>query len=101
VVESPWLVIIMPLCFLRANTLDEERAIARRLNEAAFEHAIYDPLGLYLQPGFHRFLVAFSLMRDLLFQKPQRISDGRRQRLAPPTASTTSMVRCVWTKRLP
>src|SRR5262245_33909239 len=32
-----------------ANTLDEERAIARRLNKAAFEHAIYAPLGLYLQ----------------------------------------------------
>jgi peptide/nickel transport system substrate-binding protein len=32
-----------------AKTLDEERAIARRLNKAAFEHAIYAPLGLYLQ----------------------------------------------------
>jgi peptide/nickel transport system substrate-binding protein len=32
-----------------AKTLDEERAIVRRLNKAAFEHAIYAPLGLYLQ----------------------------------------------------
>src|SRR5262249_30280585 len=69
VVEPPWLVIIMPLCFRRANTLDDETPISRQLNEASFEHAIYDPLRLCLQPGFHRFLVPFSLMRDLLFQK--------------------------------
>ena len=41
-----------------ANTLDEERAIARRLNKAAFEHAIYAPLGLYLQQQARRTNVA-------------------------------------------
>ncbi len=32
-----------------ATTLDEEKAIARRLNKAALENAIYAPLGNYLQ----------------------------------------------------
>jgi peptide/nickel transport system substrate-binding protein len=32
-----------------AKTLDDERAIVRRLNKAAFDNAIYAPLGLYLQ----------------------------------------------------
>jgi peptide/nickel transport system substrate-binding protein len=32
-----------------ARTLDEERAIARRLNKAALENAIYAPLGVFLQ----------------------------------------------------
>jgi peptide/nickel transport system substrate-binding protein len=32
-----------------AKTLDEERTIARRLNKAALDNAIYAPLGLYLQ----------------------------------------------------
>jgi peptide/nickel transport system substrate-binding protein len=32
-----------------AKTLDEEKAITRRLNKAAFDNAIYAPLGLYLQ----------------------------------------------------
>src|SRR5258708_6881360 len=32
-----------------ATTLDEEKAIARRLNKAALENAIYTPLGNYLQ----------------------------------------------------
>jgi peptide/nickel transport system substrate-binding protein len=41
-----------------AKTLDEERAIARRLNKAAFEHAIYAPLGLYLQQQAWRTNVA-------------------------------------------
>jgi peptide/nickel transport system substrate-binding protein len=32
-----------------AKTLDEEKTIARRLNKAALDNAIYAPLGLYLQ----------------------------------------------------
>jgi peptide/nickel transport system substrate-binding protein len=32
-----------------AKSLDEEKAIVRRLNKAAFDNAIYAPLGLYLQ----------------------------------------------------
>ncbi len=32
-----------------AKTLDEEKAVTRRLNKAAFDNAIYAPLGLYLQ----------------------------------------------------
>jgi peptide/nickel transport system substrate-binding protein len=32
-----------------ATTLDEEKAIARRLNKTALENAIYAPLGNYLQ----------------------------------------------------
>jgi len=32
-----------------ATTLDEEKTIARRLNKAAFDNAIYAPLGAYLQ----------------------------------------------------
>jgi peptide/nickel transport system substrate-binding protein len=31
-----------------AKSLDEEKAIARRLNKAAFDHAIYAPIGWYL-----------------------------------------------------
>ena len=32
-----------------AKSLDEEKAIARRLNKAALDHAIYAPLGFYLR----------------------------------------------------
>jgi peptide/nickel transport system substrate-binding protein len=32
-----------------AKTLDEEKAIARRLNKAAFDHVVYAPLGFFLQ----------------------------------------------------
>ena len=32
-----------------AKTLDEEKVVVRRLNKAAFDNAIYAPLGLYLQ----------------------------------------------------
>jgi peptide/nickel transport system substrate-binding protein len=32
-----------------ANTFDEEKAIARRLNKAAFDNAIYAPLGVWMQ----------------------------------------------------
>jgi peptide/nickel transport system substrate-binding protein len=32
-----------------ARTLDEEKAVVRRLNKVAIEHAIYAPLGVYLQ----------------------------------------------------
>ena len=32
-----------------AKTLDEEKAIVRRLNKAALDNAIYAPLGLFLQ----------------------------------------------------
>jgi ABC-type transport system substrate-binding protein len=32
-----------------ANTLDEEKTIARRLNKAALDHVVYAPLGWYMQ----------------------------------------------------
>jgi peptide/nickel transport system substrate-binding protein len=32
-----------------ATSLDEEKAIARRLNKAAFDHVLYAPLGWYLK----------------------------------------------------
>jgi peptide/nickel transport system substrate-binding protein len=35
--------------WFEAGTLDEEKAIARRLNRLAFDHAIYAPLGQYHQ----------------------------------------------------
>jgi peptide/nickel transport system substrate-binding protein len=41
-----------------AKTLDEEKAASRRLNKAAFDNAIYAPLGLYLQQQAWRTNVA-------------------------------------------
>jgi peptide/nickel transport system substrate-binding protein len=32
-----------------ASSLDEEKAIARRLNKAALDHVVYAPLGMYLR----------------------------------------------------
>jgi peptide/nickel transport system substrate-binding protein len=32
-----------------AKTLDEEKAVARRLNRAALDHVVYAPLGFFLQ----------------------------------------------------
>jgi peptide/nickel transport system substrate-binding protein len=32
-----------------AKSFDEEKAIARRLNKAALDHAVYAPLGSYLR----------------------------------------------------
>jgi peptide/nickel transport system substrate-binding protein len=32
-----------------AQTLDEEKSVARRLNRVALDNAIYAPLGVYLQ----------------------------------------------------
>jgi peptide/nickel transport system substrate-binding protein len=37
-----------------ATTLDEEKAIARRLNKAALDNAIYAPLGAHLQHNARR-----------------------------------------------
>ncbi len=35
--------------WFEAKTLDEERAVARRLNKAALDHVVYAPLGFYLR----------------------------------------------------
>jgi peptide/nickel transport system substrate-binding protein len=41
-----------------AGTFDEEKAIARRLNKAAFDNAIYAPLGVWMQYQAWRLNVA-------------------------------------------
>jgi hypothetical protein len=44
--------------WFEAKNLEEEKAIARRLNKAAFDHVVYAPLGVYLQQQAWRTSVA-------------------------------------------
>jgi peptide/nickel transport system substrate-binding protein len=44
--------------WFEAKNLEEEKAIARRLNKAAFDHVVYAPLGIYLQQQAWRTSVA-------------------------------------------
>ncbi len=37
-----------------ATSLDEEKAIARRLNKAAFDQVVFAPLGMHLRRFAHR-----------------------------------------------